>query len=66
MRLRTGLAIILSLGIIAVNVAPADAGVVVAVIAKHKANPEGLHAKIKQKKALSDHQPILHGHLKHK
>ena len=68
MLLRIGLALILCLTLVLACVAPAQAGVIKAVAAKHKANPNSLHAKaqakIKDHKAYSGHHPIRHGKKK--
>lgn len=59
MRLRIGLAMVLCLGFAVSCVPFAAAGVIKAVAAKHKAKPDSLHAKLKHKKVMSDHQPLL-------
>jgi hypothetical protein len=59
---RKSWAMLVGLGLVMTMIASAHAGVVKAVKAKHKANPDSLHAKvqanIKDHKAYSGHQPI--------
>jgi hypothetical protein len=52
--LRTCLALVLSLGLAFSAVAPAQAGLIKGVAAKHKANPNTLHNKAKEK--IKDHK----------
>ncbi len=60
--LRNCLAAILCLSFALTNLSSAQAGVIRAVKDKHKANPNTLHAKVKEnikdRKAYSGHQPI--------
>ena len=66
--LRNCLALFLCLGLALATLSSAQAGVIRAVKDKHKANPNTLHAKVKENikdhKAYSGHQPILHGKRK--
>lgn len=64
MKTRNYVAIFLCMALVTACVTQASAGLIAAIVDKHKSNPEGLHAKIKQKKALSDHQPLLKHHGK--
>jgi hypothetical protein len=68
MLMRNGLAMVLCVGIALASLAPAQAGLIKAVKAKHKANPASLHSKvqetIKDHKAAHPHQPIRHSKRK--